>query len=71
MATEVPDWYVTPETFKYDADIFFGGKFEVGDALDILDKLLGLLAHGFSLPEAVRCSLDNGLLLSSAIIYYP
>jgi hypothetical protein len=36
-----------------DADLLFSGELAVGNALDVSDKSLGLLAPGFSLPELV------------------
>jgi hypothetical protein len=70
-AVEVSDGSITPESFQDNADLLFGGELTAGEALDILDKLLGLFAsgfsliqpEGFSLPGLVYNLLHHGLLL--------
>ena len=47
-AAQLGDGFFTPEAFQNDADLFFGGEFAAGLALDLADDLLGVsaLCHG-------------------------
>jgi len=49
-AAEVSDRSIPAKSFQYDANFFFYSEPAPGDALNVLDKLLGLFTPGFTLP---------------------
>ena len=54
---------IPAESFQDNTALLLRGELAAGKALDILDKLPGIFASGFSLPEVACGLLYHGLLL--------
>ena len=50
---EVSKGCVTPEAFRYDADLLFSAELAASDSFDIPDESFRFFISGFSLPELV------------------